>query len=721
MKKTKNLMLAIMLLIVGVGGASASKLYADLSKLSNGPISTWDGTTSTMTWTGTSNNMISNFNFPAGNYRAYSTISITVSDLTNAVGVRLQIKANGQEKLVALNGNGSFTKNLIDDFGFTASDITKVEWVRVLGSAWQNGESNTIDADHPASAVISDVYLTEPTRTLNVNLSKMAASEGNATWNFSTKKFAWTLNYSNAITLPGLSGNLSSFTKINYETAAGDSEQFRILIYYNNGAAQTTYVAGVGNKSVTFESMGVSTENLAHVSAIKFSGASTPSGNVTLNSFSLEGPLVNYIEETTIKEMPEGAIDVNDIVYGTNQNGTNQKWNIAYPQIVASETLFGGDIDSDNQSLNINDYGYLHFVVTDASNDAHTGLRVFVYDGSERKCLYPRPIGEVKSDTKWEEQSWITTTGTYVVNISGYPLLRGFKALQGWAGNAGTITVSQVYLTSGSSPVAPVETTVLAGTEALNDANATCFDVTGLSGTGLSYNTANPNAIFTAKAGQLTNTKNVIVNGTCANLELTDGYAFNTNGNFTVTSATYTTTINASAEVGTLCLPFEATIPSGVEAFTLAYTSGNAATATEVETSIPANTPVLLNGSGSSTFTGTNAHITANATNTFGALTGVFEDTTVPTGSFVLQNGTAGVGFYKVNTADIIAKPFRAYLTAQSDNSRLSIIYADESTGISNVEAQTTNAEAVYTLNGIRVNQPQKGIYVKNGKKFIVK
>lgn len=160
MKKTLLLMAA--LLTMGVASVSAKKLNADLSKLSNGPVSTWDATTQTMTWTATSNNMISNFDFPSGNYSSYETITVDFSDLTNAVGIRVQIKANGQEKVVALNGVGTHTKKLIDDFGFTAGDLVKVEWVRVLGSAWQNNETNTIDADHPASAKLNAVYMEGP-------------------------------------------------------------------------------------------------------------------------------------------------------------------------------------------------------------------------------------------------------------------------------------------------------------------------------------------------------------------------------------------------------------------------------------------------------------------------------------------------------------------------------------------------------------------------------
>lgn len=255
---------------------------------------------------------------------------------------------------------------------------------------------------------------------------------------------------------------------------------------------------------------------------------------------------------------------------------------------------------------------------------------------------------------------------------------------------------------------------------ALEDGNAKVIDVTGVTGSGVNLGSANPNCLFVANAGVLTTPQNVIVSGTCSNLVLTDNYPFKAPSDFTATAATYTTTINTTAQAGTLCLPFAATIPDGVKAWTLAYTSGTSASATPVATTIPANTPVLLNGSGSATFEGTSVAIDADATNVSGALTGVFETTAVPLNSYVLQNGTSGLGFYKVATNDITAKPFRAYLTAQSTSARLSIDFND-GTAIKNVDNVKSEAASIYNLSGQRVEKATKGLYIKNGKKVIIK
>lgn len=251
------------------------------------------------------------------------------------------------------------------------------------------------------------------------------------------------------------------------------------------------------------------------------------------------------------------------------------------------------------------------------------------------------------------------------------------------------------------------------------DANATSYDATGVTGSGVDFTAvANPNALFLANSGVLSNANNVIVSGACAQLALADNHPFKAPVAFTATNATYNTTIQAAADAGTLCLPFAATIPEGVKAYTLVYASGDKATATPVTGTISANTPVLLNGSGECTFTGSGA-VSASANNVSGALTGVFETGTVPANSYVLQKQGENVGFYKVTTDDIKIKPFRAYLTAQSNSSRISIVYEDEAAGIVGVAEQRTESEAVYDLQGRRVAQPTKGLYIVNGKLVI--
>ena len=429
----------------------------------------------------------------------------------------------------------------------------------------------------------------------------------------------------------------------------------------------------------------------------------------------LERPDVVYITEEEVYAAPAGTTDLNGMT-----GAGSVVWNISYPQIVENETLWGGNIDGDNQSIDISAYDYLHFVVTDASVDANCGLRVFVSteqsNGNDtRVCLYPYPIDEINDETVWTDKYFITSPGTYVVKISDYPLLRGFKALQGWAGNAGSITVSMAYVSSGD-PVAytPTGEYILVGTAALDDETACCFDVTAVTGTDLTFEAANPNALFIANEGTLANTKNVIVNGVCANLELTDQKPFMAPADFTATAASFSKTVT-DAKFATMVLPFAAALPSGVEAFEITGNTGNVLTTNSVD-AIEANKPVMLKNAGAFAFTASDVEVkAASGVQTNGLLNGVYATTDVPTDNgYVLQKQGEDVNFYKAGDG-IKVNAFRAYLTAAA-GARLAFDF-NEATGIDTTINNNVETAEIFNLAGQRVVKAQKGLYIVNGKK----
>lgn len=194
------------------------------------------------------------------------------------------------------------------------------------------------------------------------------------------------------------------------------------------------------------------------------------------------------------------------------------------------------------------------------------------------------------------------------------------------------------------------------------------------------------------------------------------------------TKKTYNLKVS-DAGAATLVLPYEAEIPENVKAYTLTYTSGDKAVATEVTGVIPANTPVLINANKDNyTFKATATLTTKDANPVSGNLYGVWNEEVVPVGSYVLQNQSGTVAFYRVATDDFKIRPNQAYLYApKAANVRmLSIGYGgDGTTAINGIEAATTNANAkVYTIDGKKVNGNNlaKGqIYISNGKKFILK
>lgn len=208
----------------------------------------------------------------------------------------------------------------------------------------------------------------------------------------------------------------------------------------------------------------------------------------------------------------------------------------------------------------------------------------------------------------------------------------------------------------------------------------------------------------------------------------------------------YNLTVGDS-KAATLVLPFEATIPDNIKAYTLTYTSGENLNATLIETeTIPSNTPVLINATTKGDYvfkvkdfsspSNTTLSNWNSSTVTSGQLTGVYFDLNqtssapnpvyyVPANSYVLQNGASGLGFYKVNEANTIKiTSFRAYLTPQTGVSpapMLSIDYGNNTTGITDLKKSTVEDDVIYNLNGVRVTNPSKGLYIVNGKKVVIK
>ena len=108
---------------------------------------------------------------------------------------------------------------------------------------------------------------------------------------------------------------------------------------------------------------------------------------------------------------------------------------------------------------------------------------------------------------------------------------------------------------------------------------------------------------------------------------------------------------------------------------------------------------------------------------------GTLEATTLPTykdgyTNYILQNGPQGVMFYGASNTTVGAN--RAYLQipTPSANGRSVLNYAvndDMVTGIERpLQEKAQQDDAIYNLNGQRTEHPQKGIYIRNGKKIII-
>lgn len=268
---------------------------------------------------------------------------------------------------------------------------------------------------------------------------------------------------------------------------------------------------------------------------------------------------------------------------------------------------------------------------------------------------------------------------------------------------------------------------------ALADANATCIDATGV--TGITTNSeagqtllesANPNCLFLGKVGigYMSNTQNVIDGDACDNLVLTDAKPYKAPVAFTATAAKFVKTVSA-AQYATMVIPFDASIPEGVQAFNLKSIDNETIGKSDPLASITANSPVMIKNEGTFDFTASNVAIAATdegeLDNYF--LHGGYSTMNVAAddGNYVLQNNDNGVNFYLVTGTPASLKPFRAYLKAPS-SARVLYIGLDDTTGLNNVKGKMEDLNGeVYNLQGQRFSQPTKGLYIVNGKKVIIK
>lgn len=129
---------------------------------------------------------------------------------------------------------------------------------------------------------------------------------------------------------------------------------------------------------------------------------------------------------------------------------------------------------------------------------------------------------------------------------------------------------------------------------------------------------------------------------------------------------------------------------------------------------VPANTPCIFKGTinveGATPVLGVPSEEDLGQTR----FKGTYEATEIAAGAgyYISSNGC----FYNDGAT---VRPFRAYFQGAVSGSKLRILLQDE-TGVKDITNELSD-EAIYTLQGVRVNNAQKGINIKGGKKIYVK
>jgi len=286
-------------------------------------------------------------------------------------------------------------------------------------------------------------------------------------------------------------------------------------------------------------------------------------------------------------------------------------------------------------------------------------------------------------------------------------------------------------------------------------ANAVAIDLKGINEYYIRM-TDNPNCLFYLADGQKLDSEfskaNKVLNGAAEKITIDGSYSFYAPEGFTVEEATYTRKFaNGNNNDGkgweTIILPFKVnSVKNGnknlqwfksstdkrkhfwVMEFTDAKDND---LVFDYAQNFEANTPYLISVPGNKwgdnwdltnkdiTFRGVNVTVPASVlepiTYSGKSFVGMLAATTV-NGWILNDEGTN----FEQKEAEV--KGFNAYITTEAAAPTMRIIIAD-ATGIINVETEDAPeaSSAIYNLNGMRVNKAQKGVYIQNGKKYVVK
>ena len=679
MKKITRLALTLALLIAGVGSMNATKVFATYgTPASEGA---WDAATSTYTWTKSYSNLMTIFTFPNGELADYRSIHLTTSDYTNVYRI---VFMNGGETLATIAFYSAGQKDLVlSERDETKDlDLSKVTHISFGG----NSASGSI--------VLSKAYLQKPFELKIDNAGKAVVSitdltaSGCLSLNEETGELTSTLGEDGAPGWGRLAINLPD-SGIDLTNITGFSVQQTGTVLFNNFE--------IGGKGFWSNVMGRS--DLGNY--ITDSAVGDPTA-VNTWRWNVGSAGTQTIQSVTLQFSVLTASDPHLTPL------TAAQFNDSYCEYHIGESMGQGSTIFGNGSVLADKYADL---------SGYDELRITGTPGQAVRLLFNW------GTTQNEVIQTLDAEGYTAIDLMSLPAqqLNAFKFQ--WDGKTATITSMQLYkasvptaysyVMSGSGEMTP---SVLA---ALADATATSIDATGVT-KATELTTANPNCLIIADAGIIANTQNVIVDGVCANLVLTDQKPFCAPEAFTATNATLEKTVS-SAEYATMVLPFDvATLPTGVEAYDIESVAGSVLTTNEV-TAIAANKPVLLKNAGTYSFTAASAAIAATPAEPQqnGLLYGVYSTTDVPTtNGYVLQNQSGEVSFYK-SVEGMKTDAFRAYL-ATTASTRLKLDLNGETTGIAATKLQKSATE-VYNLKGQRVAQPLKGLYIVDGKKVMVK
>lgn len=189
--------------------------------------------------------------------------------------------------------------------------------------------------------------------------------------------------------------------------------------------------------------------------------------------------------------------------------------------------------------------------------------------------------------------------------------------------------------------------------------------------------------------------------------------------------ATAITAKLSAGGMGTFCSKYSCKAPEGLKVYT-ATVNDDVVTLKIVEDGvIPAKQGVILSGEANDTYYMQSVS-TDKTTLENNMLLGTTERTQINNDyTFVLiYNKEKDMSQFRIFTNGSYIPAGKAYLEVpetSKQNSVMKVVIDNGTTGINSFDKEGKDAEAFYTLTGVKTTHPSKGVYIHNGKKIIIK
>ena len=175
----------------------------------------------------------------------------------------------------------------------------------------------------------------------------------------------------------------------------------------------------------------------------------------------------------------------------------------------------------------------------------------------------------------------------------------------------------------------------------------------------------------------------------------------------------------------TTCLPFNALVPEGITSYIVTGETSTTATLTsyaKVGQVIPYGVPVILNADAAGDYIFSPALDADMAKPKFNLLKGTLATKAVAEDDAYVMVEQGGRAVLQLSAADLAIPANKAYLNNSSlGGASKAFVINPNPTAINRVDAQDTPDNSYYNLQGQKVEQPSRGIFIQNGKKVFIK